>query len=59
MWEEIAIAVAIISSILVIFVLAKMSGLQKSISEIKNQFDVTTASVKAPANPNSSIQTSN
>ncbi len=50
MWEEIIIAIASISSILVVFVLAKMNSLQKSMGEMKNNFDVTTAAVTAPAN---------
>ena len=50
MWEEISIAVALISSILVILVLTKLFSLQKSVSEMKNTFDVTTAAVAAPAN---------
>jgi hypothetical protein len=50
MWEEIIIAIASISSILVIFVLAKMFSLQKAMGEMKNNFDVTSAAVTAPAN---------
>ena len=49
MWEEISIAIAIISSILVILVLAKLFGVQKSMSEMNKKFDITTASVAAPA----------
>jgi hypothetical protein len=55
MWEEISIVVALISSILVILVLTKMFSLQKSVSEMKNQFDVTTAAVAAPANALSQV----
>jgi DNA anti-recombination protein RmuC len=50
MWEEIIVAIAIASSILVIFALVKMSGLKKSLDEMRNKFDVTTAAVVAPAN---------
>src|SRR3972149_6572036 len=35
MWEEITILVAVISSVLVIFALMKMSGLKKSLDEMK------------------------
>ena len=50
MWEEIIIAIASISSILVVIVLAKMFSMQKSMAEMKTKFDVTTAAVAAPAN---------
>ncbi len=50
MWEEIIIAIASISSILVVIVLAKMFSMQKAMTEMKSQFDVTTAAVAAPAN---------
>jgi hypothetical protein len=50
MWEEVIIAIASISSILVVFVLVKMYSVQKSMAEMKTKFDVTTAAVVAPAN---------
>jgi hypothetical protein len=50
MWEEIIIAIASISSILVVLVLAKMYSLQKAMGEMKNNFDITSAAVTAPAN---------
>ncbi|MGD6808739.1 MAG: DNA recombination protein RmuC [Candidatus Bathyarchaeia archaeon] len=50
MWEEIIIAIASISSILVVIVLAKMFSMQKAMTEMKTQFDVTSASVTAPTN---------
>jgi DNA anti-recombination protein RmuC len=50
MWEEIGIAIALVSSVLVVFALLKMSAVSKSIDEMKNKFDVTTAAVIAPAN---------
>jgi DNA anti-recombination protein RmuC len=50
MWEELIIAIASISSILVVIVLAKMFSMQKAMTEMKTQFDVTTAAVAAPAN---------
>jgi DNA anti-recombination protein RmuC len=50
MWEEIIIAVASISSILVVIVLAKMFSMQKSMAEMKTKFDITAATVVAPAN---------
>jgi uncharacterized protein YoxC len=50
MWEEIVIAIASISAFLVIIVLAKMFSMQKAMAEMKNQFEVTSASVTAPAN---------
>jgi hypothetical protein len=50
MWEEISIVVALVSSILVLVVLSRMFSLQKSMAEMKNQFEVTSATVTAPAN---------
>jgi hypothetical protein len=50
MWEELIIAIASISSILAVIVLAKMFSMQKAMTEMKTQFDVTTAAVAAPAN---------
>lgn len=50
MWEEIIIAIASISSILVVIVLAKMFSMQKAMTDMKTQFDVTSASVTAPTN---------
>jgi len=57
MWEEIIIAIASISSVLVVFALAKIFGLQKSMAEMKSKFDVTTASVTAPANALTQVAT--
>ena len=50
MWEEISIAVALVSSVLVIVVLLRLLNLQKAMSEMKNQFEVTSATVTAPTN---------
>ena len=58
MWEEVIVTIALVSSILVIFALVKMSGLKKSLDEMKNKFDVTTAAVVAPANTLTQVATS-
>jgi hypothetical protein len=50
MWEEVVIAIASISSILVVLVLAKLYSVQKSMIEMQTKFDITSASVNAPAN---------
>lgn len=57
MWEEIIIGVVLLSSGLVAFVLLKLVGLQKAMTEMKNKFDVTTASVTAPANALTQVAT--
>ena len=57
MWEEISIAVAVVSSILVIIVLSKLFSLQKSMTDMKNQFDVTAATVTAPTNTLTQVAT--
>jgi hypothetical protein len=57
MWEEIIIAIASVSSVLVVIVLAKMFSMQKAMTEMKTQFDITSASVTAPTNTLTQVAT--
>lgn len=57
MLEEVIIAIALVSSALVVFALVRMSGLKKSLDEMKIKFDAVTNSVVAPANTLTQVAT--
>jgi|GEM_PF-2218730 len=57
MFEEIIIVIAAVLALLVVWALVKVSGLKKSLDDIKTKFEIATASMSAPTHTLTQVAT--